>query len=121
MPANYDLEIFQGDTYTLVFEMDGAYDYANGLWVHEFQMKENFDDVNIVISKSTGNGITTAYDPGNQVTTVQMTLSPTVTAALDATKIYRYDYQIKTLSPYSVTTLLNGEVRITPEIVQLQN
>jgi len=121
MPANYDLDIFQGDTYTLQFQMDGMWDYANGGWFHEFQMKENFDDLTILVQKTSSSGITVSYDPGNQITTVLMVLSPTVTGALDAKKVYRYDYQIKTISPYSVTTLLNGEVRVSPEIVTLQS
>lgn len=110
MAAKYDIKLYQGDSYSLTFTLDGNYTS----YTHTFKVALGFTGSNtLTLTNAFGDGITSTWDGTNTICTISLT--PAQTAALFDTSVYAYDYQISTGSTYALT-LLYGSLTMTGEM-----
>ena len=109
MPATYNLNMYQGDTYTLTLTIGG--DYSSH--THALVMATNFS-AGSTLTLNTASGITDSYDATTELTTVVITATATQTAALSDSGDWIYDYSVT--SGAVVTTLMTGLVVLTPQV-----
>jgi len=109
MPASYNIQFYQGDNYILQFVIDGNY----SAYTHKMEFATTLEAASAALSIS-GAAITAVYDSNTLKTTVNATITSVQTAALDATVIYYYDYQV--VSGANSLTLLTGTASVQPQV-----
>lgn len=115
MPAgSYDITIEQGATYDTTFTWTNSAGSAVNLtgYTARLQIRESVDAASTLVSLTSSSGITL----GGVAGTVQVTISATATAALTPGRAV---YDLELVSGGGVVTrLLEGAVRITPEVTR---
>ena len=109
MPANYNIDLYQGDNYNLNFTIEGNY----SSYTHRMDIASTLEAQNPDISLHT-NEIVVTYSAVTNLTTISVTISHTHTTQLDAEVIYYYDYQCHQGSTY--LTFLKGTVSVYPQV-----
>ena len=110
MPADYDIKIYQGDTWTLQLYLTGDYSSAT----HKFTLQANLGAASNALQLTLGSGITAVYDAVAQKTLVTITMSSANSESLNPDTIYAYDYET-TLSGV-VLTWLSGSFTLTEDV-----
>lgn len=108
-PANYNIELYQGDNYNLNFTIEGDY----STYTHRMDIASTLEAQNPDISLHS-NEITVSYSAVTNLTTISVSISHTHTAQLDAEVIYYYDYQCHQGSTY--LTFLRGIISVYPQV-----
>jgi hypothetical protein len=107
MAATLNLDIYQGDTFTLSFTVAGDYT------AHAMRMDiaSTFSAASIIALNETA-GISAVYSAPN--TTVTITIQPVDTADLSPSTTYVYDFQ--TILSGVVQTWFAGTIGVTAEV-----
>lgn len=109
MPANYDIKVYQGDSFTLTFTLNGDYSaktFSMGVAASLTAAP--------TLSLSEGSGIGKSYSGVTGLTTVIVNITSTQTASLASSTIYSYDLQMALGT--DVTTLLVGSFTLTEQV-----
>lgn len=105
----YNFEMYQGDTYNLIFTMTGDQTAKTA----KLQLRSTIGASTPTISLITGSGITMTYDSVTGLTTVICTFTATQTGALSPTTIYFYDFELT--QGATVKTYFQGNINVTAE------
>lgn len=111
MPASYNIQFYQGDNYVLQFTIDGNYT----TYTHKMDFATTLEAASAALSIS-GAAITVTYNATTNLTTCTATITAVQTAALSATQIYYYDYQV-TKAADSIT-FLTGTASVYPQVTE---
>lgn len=109
MPANYDIKVYQGDSFTLTFTLNGDYSaktFSMGVAASLTAAP--------TLSLSEGSGIGKSYSGVTGLTTVIVNITSTQTANLVSSTIYSYDLQMA--QGTDITTLLVGSFTLTEQV-----
>jgi hypothetical protein len=106
IPATYNIKHYQGDTFSLVFAMDGNLTAQTPL----LQLRTDPSSGTVVVAAS----ISSSYSGTTLKTTFTCTLTATQTAALTAGTVYYYDFQLT--SGATVTTYIRGNFGVIAEV-----
>ena len=109
MPANYDIKVYQGDSFTLTFTLNGDYSaktFSMGVAASLTAAP--------TLSLSEGSGIGKSYSGVTGLTTVIVNITSTQTASLVSSTIYSYDLQMA--QGTDITTLLVGSFTLTEQV-----
>lgn len=110
-PATYHLKLKRGDDYSLVFKRTDAAGVAIDFtgWAFQLEFKRNYDDATVADLELTGGEITFS--------------TPYITANFSSAKTIglsgSYVYDLRGTYSGKVTTLIQGEVTITPSVTEL--
>lgn len=111
--GNYDITVYQGDTYDMTFiwsdENENPLDLTG--YTSRLQVRESIDASTTMVSLSSGSGITL----GGAAGTIQVVISDTATAALTQSGVY--DLEIESGSGV-VTTILYGAFTLIKEVTR---
>ena len=110
MPANYDIKVYQGDSYTLSFTMNG--DYTSQTFSMGVAASLTAAPT-LSLSEGAG-GIGKAYSGVTGLTTITVSITSAQTASLSSSTIYSYDLQMAVGT--NVTTLLFGSFTLTEQV-----
>ena len=105
----YNFEIYQGDTYNLIFTMPGNQTAKTA----KLQLRSTHGSLTANLTLATGYGITITYEAGPDLTTVICLFTATNTAALQPNVIYVYDFELT--SGAIVKTYFQGNISLTAE------
>lgn len=105
----YNFEMYQGDTYNLIFTMTGDQTAKTA----KLQLRSTITALTPSLSLTTGSGVTMTYDSGTGLTTVICVFSATQTGALLPSTIYFYDFELT--SGTTVKTYFQGNINVTAE------
>lgn len=105
----YNFEIYQGDTYKLIFTITGDFTAKQP----KLQLRTPIGATTATLTLDGVSGITMLYDAGNDWTLFECTFTATQTAALVATSIYFYDFEITDGSV--VKTYFQGQISLTAQ------
>ena len=108
-PANYNIELYQGDNYNLNFTIQGDY----SAYTHIMDIASTLEAASPTISLHTSS-IAVSYSAGTNLTTISVTITHSQTTGLDAEVIYFYDYQCRLGTNY--LTFLRGTVSVYPQV-----
>ena len=112
MAATYNIKIYQGDGYTLLFDVDGDYSAKT----HTMAIAVGLESGTTFLTFATGgSGITATYNATTNKTTCTLTMTAVQTATFNAETIYFYDYEVSDGTGFNLT-LLAGQVYITPQV-----
>lgn len=107
MPATLNLDIYQGDTYTLSFTVAGDYT------AHAMRMDiASTFAATPILALTNASGIAAAYSAPD--TTVTITIDAAQTLTLSPTTTYVYDFQLALAGV--VNTWFAGTVGVTAEV-----
>jgi hypothetical protein len=111
-PAIYDIEAYQGATYTLnmTYKIDDVLVDLTG-YTAAMQVRSSPSSSTAVISVESGAGITL----GGALGTIAVEVSATAMAAIVA-KNYEYDFDLS--SGDQVTRLIRGKFAVIPEVTR---
>lgn len=111
MPSNYDVKIYQGDTFEFIMEIKDSFGVAVDLtgYTADGQLKTSYSDSSPIDFEVT---ITTPL-----AGVVNVYLAPAVTATLLPDTSYIYDLQL-TEPGGDVRTYLTGDATIIPEVTK---
>ena len=110
MPANYDIKVYQGDTYTFSFTMNG--DFTGRTF--SMGIAPSLTSVPTISLSEGAGGIGKTYSGVTGLTTITVSITATQTGSLSSSTIYSYDLQM-TLGA-EVTTLLVGSFTLTEQV-----
>lgn len=114
-PGLLDLNCYQGASfdYTLTWQTNGAPVNLTG-YTARMQVRDGYDGATAVVSLTSGSGITLGGTAG----TIALALTPTVTAAIDATPSGQYVYDLELVNGSAVTRLVQGNFIVSPEVTR---
>ena len=105
----YSFEIYQGDTYNLIFTMPANQTAKTP----KLQLRSTLGAASPTLTLGTGTGITMTYDALTGLTTVICVFSATQTGGLSPNTIYFYDFELTSGS--TVKTYFQGNITVTAE------
>lgn len=117
MPANYDIKLYQGDSYNFIMYLDGDYATGGGVtWTFAVSSSLTATPSFVLTTTGTANGIlTVTYNVPTNRTTVLVTMYPAMTAALTSGTVYSYDLARQNGATEKFTFLC-GSLTLTEEI-----
>lgn len=110
MPANYDIKVYQGDSFTLTFTMNGDYSAKT----FSMGVAASLTAAPTLSLSEGGGGIGKSYSGVTGLTTVIVNITSTQTASLVSSTIYSYDLQMA--QGTDITTLLVGSFTLTEQV-----
>ena len=117
MPANFDIKLYQGDTYNFTMYLEGDYATGGGItWTFAVSSSLTAVPSYTLTTTPTANGaLTVTYNAPTNRTTVLVTMYPAMTAALTSGTVYSYDLAQQNGASYKLTFLC-GSLTLTEEI-----
>jgi hypothetical protein len=112
LPASYDLLLYQGDNASFTFTIDGNYSAYEG----RLDIRPTPASASIELALITPTNITLTYSGTTLKTTVAVVFPAVDTAAMSATTVYAYDFQVKLGS--ITRTFLYGSLTVLPEVTR---
>jgi len=115
-PGYLDLSMYQGASwdYSLTWTTGGTAVNLTG-YSARMQIRESYDSTSLVMSLTSGTGITLGGTAG----TILLAAAATATAGIDATPNKQYVYDLELVSGSgTVTRLVEGNVLVYPEVTR---
>ena len=114
-PGRLDMSCYQGASfdYTLTWQTGGTPVNLSG-YSARMQVRDGFDGGSAIVNLTSGTGITLGGTAG----TIVVALTPTQTAAIDATPSGQYVYDLELVSGSTVTRLVEGLFTVSPEVTR---
>jgi len=112
LPASYDLKLYQGDNTSFTFTIDGDY----SAYTARMDLRSTPSAATVALALVSPTHITLTYSGVTLKTTVAVVISAASSAALIATTIYAYDFQVVLGS--ITRTFLYGSVTLLPEVTR---
>jgi hypothetical protein len=117
-PGRLDLDCYQGASFdcTLTWRMGATPGTPVNLtgYTARMQVRDGYDGGSAIVSLTSGTGITLGGTAG----TILLELTPTQTAAIDATPSGQYVYDLELVSGSTVTRLVQGTFIVSPEVTR---
>jgi hypothetical protein len=112
LPASYDLKLYQGDNASFTFTIDGDY----SAYTARMDLRTTPSAATVALALVSPTNITLTYSGTTLKTTVSVAITAVSSAALTATTIYAYDFQVVLGS--ITRTFLYGSVTLLPEVTR---
>lgn len=117
MPANFDIKLYQGDTYNFTMYLDGDYATGGGVtWTFAVSSSLTATPSFVLTTTPTANGaLTVTYNVPTNRTTVLVSMYPAMTSALTSGTVYSYDLARQN-GATDKFTFICGSLTLTEEI-----
>ena len=112
LPASYDLKIYQGDNASFTFTIDGDY----SAYTARMDLRTTPSAATVALALTSPTHISITYSGVTLKTTFSVVISAVSSAALTATTIYAYDFQV--VLGTVTRTFLYGSVTLLPEVTR---
>ena len=117
MPANFDIKLYQGDTYNFTMYLEGDYATGGGVtWTFAASSSLTAAPTYTLTTAATANGVlTVTYNAPTNRTTILVSMYPTMTAALTSNTVWSYDLARQN-GATDKQTFLCGSLTVSEEI-----
>lgn len=112
LPASYDIKLYQGDNASFTFTIDGDY----SAYAARLDLRPTPATASVSLALVSPTHITLTYSAITLKTTIAVVFAAASTAALTATTIYAYDFQV--VLGLITRTFLYGSVTLLPEVTR---